>query len=150
MFPNCVLQNFLWCLPWKLPYGFGHYATGPELVILSNLVRIEQSLTNFSCNLLGSAPKAPCMLNNSRKEIKPLMSQGYNNWGYNNNCNCCHQEEKKEYFPKCECCCCKYYEKKEEPKKEECKEKCATIKVCIKEEEKKEEKKDDKKDDCCY
>ena len=76
------------------------------------------------------------------------MSQGYNNWGYNNNCNSCHQEEKKEYFPKCECCSCKYYEKKEEPK-EECKEKCATIKVCIKE-DKKEEKKDDKKDDCCY
>lgn len=148
MFPSCVLQNFLWCLPWKLPYGCGHYATGPELVILSNLVCIEQSLTNLSCNLLGCAPKAPSVLNTSRKEIKPLMSQGYNNWGYNNNCNYGHQEEKKEYFPKCECCCCKYYEKKEEPKKEEPKCKCATLKVCI-EEDKKEEKKDDKKDDCC-
>ena len=148
MYPNCLLRNILWCLPCKLPYGNGHYATGPELVILSNMISIEQCLTNFSCNLLGCALKSPYVLNNSRKEIKPLMSQGYNNWGYNNNCNHCHQEEKKEYFPKCECCCCKYYEKKEEPKKEECKEKCATIKVCI--EDKKEEKKDDKKDNCCY
>lgn len=147
MYPNCLLRNILWCLPCRLPYGNGHYATGPELVILSNMISIEQCLTNFSCNLLGYAPKAPCALKSHRKEKTLEMSQGYNNWGCNN--NCCHQEEKKEYFPKCECCCCKYHEKKEEPKKEECKEKCATIKVCI-EEPKHEEKKDDKKDDCCY
>ena len=142
MFPNCVLRNFLWCLPCRLPYGNGHYATGPELVILSNMISIEQCLTNFSCNLLGCAPKTPCVLNSQRKEKRIEMSQGYNNWGCNN--NCCHKEEKKEYFPKCECCCCKYYEKKEEPKKEDPKkEKCATIKVCIEE-----DKKEDKKDNC--
>ena len=65
------------------------------------------------------------------------MSQGYNNWGYNY--NNCQKEDKKEYFPKCDCCGCKYHEKKEEPK---CN--CATIKVCIEE-----DKKEDKKDDCC-
>ena len=139
MFPNCLLQNFLWCLPCKLPYGNGHYATGPDLVILSNLICVEQSLTNLSCNLLGCAPKAPCASYSHRKEKKTLMSQGYNNWNYNNNCNYCQKEEKKEYFPKCECCSCKYYEKKEEPKKEEPKKNCATIKVCIEK---------DKKDDC--
>ena len=134
MYLNCVLRNFLWCFPCKMPYGRGHYVTGCDLVLLSNAISIEQCLTNFSCNLLGCAPKkSTCLSNTHRKESK-LMSQGYNNWGC---CNYPKQEEKKEDY------CCKCCHKKEEPKQ-----KCATIKVCL-EEDKKEEKKDDK-NDCCY
>ena len=137
MYLNCVLQKFLWCLPCKMPYGNGHYVTGCDLVLLSNVISIEQCLTNFSCNLLGRTPKkSPYVLNGHRKE-KQIMSQGYNNWG------CCnyHKEEDKKEECCCKCCC----PKKEEPKKQ----KCATIKVCI-EEEKREEKKEDKKEDGCY
>ena len=143
MYPNCLLRNILWCLPCKLPYGSGHYATGPELVILSNMISIEQCLTNFSCNLLGCAPKPPCVLNSHRKEKVIEMSQGYNNWGHNNNCCKCFEKKEEPKHCECCCCCCKNEPKKEEPKKQ----KCATIKVCV-EEERKEEKKEEKKDDC--
>ena len=131
MYLNSVLRNCLWCLPWKLPYGNGHYATGCDLVLLSNMICIEQCLTNFSCNLLGCASNnAPCVLNGHRKEKKE-MSQGFNNWGHGKN-NCCCQ-----CCQCCECCqcCCECCEK------EEHKPKCATLKVCI--------EKEDKKDDCC-
>lgn len=69
MYLDCVLRKFLWCLPCKLPYGKGHYATGCDLVLLSNVISIEQCLTNFSCNLLGCSPKkSPYVLNCHRKE----------------------------------------------------------------------------------
>lgn len=57
MFPNCLLQNFLWCFPCKMPYGNGHYVTGCDLAILSNIVCVEQCLTNLSCNLIGNFTK---------------------------------------------------------------------------------------------
>ena len=139
MYLNCVLRKFLWCLPCRMPYGNGHYVTGCDLVLLSNMISIEQCLTNFSCNLLGCTPKKSPYVSNCHRKEKNIMSQGCNNWGY---CNCPKKEEKKEeYCCKCEpVCCCKCC-KKEEPKKEQ---KCATIKVCIEE-----EKKEEKKDDCC-
>lgn len=80
MYLNCLLQNCLWCLPWKLPYGNGHYVTGCDLVILSNAICIEQCLTNFSCNILGCSPKTPFLLNNAKKTGQEVITP------YNNSC----------------------------------------------------------------
>ena len=58
MYPSCMLRKLLWCLPCKLPYGCGHYATGCDLAVLSSAISVEQFLTKFSCNLLGCKTKS--------------------------------------------------------------------------------------------
>lgn len=113
MFPNCLLQNFLWCFPCKMPYGNGHYVTGCDLALLSNFVCVEQCLTNLSCNLLGRPSKAPQVLENNRKELPKVCC----NYCPNNCCKCSCNCTCNTNQP-CNCNCCK------------CQENCYNIKVC--------------------
>lgn len=50
---NNILRCCLWCLPWKLPYGKGHYATGCGLTLLTDFMCIEKCLTNVSYNVFN-------------------------------------------------------------------------------------------------
>lgn len=47
---NWFLTPLLYNLPCKLPIGNCHYVKGCNLAIFSNLLCIEKSLTNLTCN----------------------------------------------------------------------------------------------------
>lgn len=48
---NKLINSLLCCNDFKLPINKTHYITGKEIHLFSNFICVENTLTNFTCNI---------------------------------------------------------------------------------------------------
>ena len=57
---NKLINSLLCCNNFKFPMNNNHYVTGKDIYLFSSLACIENTLTNFTCNINNACNNLKC------------------------------------------------------------------------------------------